>query len=147
MPIVSPLEPASAKTPVEAGLIRLLLSQPMTVGYAPPTFTAPGLLMRILLLLETAEREAIGQIAGIDRGRATETVAPQKREKPRPGHGQSAAAADVSAGVMLMAAGVLKVKAPAAVLLTTTLPGSEPGLVKPSPIWRLLLAAMLVPPV
>jgi len=44
-----------------------------------------------------------------------------------------------------MAAGVLKVKAPGVVLLMTTLPGSEPGLVEPLPIvsWPL---EMVVPP-
>ena len=47
--------------------------------------------------------------------------------------------------VMLMPAGVLKVKALAIELLMTTLPGSEPGVVAPSPI-ELAVHAMLVPP-
>ena len=47
--------------------------------------------------------------------------------------------------VTLMAAGVLKVKAPAAVLLTRTLPGSEPGPVEPSPICS-SPAEIVVPP-
>ena len=57
MLMVSLLAPISATAPVEFWVIRPLCSQPVTVEYAPPTFTAPELVITSWLELgESAAR-------------------------------------------------------------------------------------------
>ncbi len=51
MEIVSLLVPVKAKAPAEAVLRSLLPNQPVTVVYAPPTRTAPPLLMLMVPVL------------------------------------------------------------------------------------------------